>query len=101
MCPNNFNTLLLMVDIIGARWVVFSRSSILIWLISLGLAYSKSHDVILESFHHLLELLSPNNTFHSIKNYWKNICFENFCFYMVQYSTYTIIPGESIKTPGV
>ena len=40
----------------------------------------KSHDVLLESFHRLVEFLSPNNTFHSIKNYWKNICIENFLF---------------------
>ena len=40
----------------------------------------KSHDVILESFHRLLEFLSPNNTFHSIKNHLKNICIEVFGF---------------------
>ena len=44
----------------------------------------KSHDVILESLHRLLELLSPSNTFHSIKNCWKDICIENFCFYMIR-----------------
>ena len=38
----------------------------------------KSHDVILESFHRLLEFLSPNYTFHSIKNHWKNICIQKF-----------------------
>ena len=31
ICPNDFNTLLLMVDMIGVGLVVFSRSSILIW----------------------------------------------------------------------
>ena len=44
----------------------------------------KSHDVILESFHRLLELLCPNNTFHSVKDYWKNIHIENFCFDMIR-----------------
>ena len=44
----------------------------------------KSHDVILESSHRLLELLGPNNIFLSIKNYWQNIGIENVCFYMIR-----------------